>query len=330
MREWIVELLSDPEPSESLTVDSFSRLKLIHRGLGTDLHLVRKTWTGELYALKSVFKNMFADASKALTERNALMKANCPFVVTLHATFQSDQAFHLLLDFVECGTLRDALASSIPLHQRKLYLFEIAIALADLHAIGIVYRNLATDHILIGRDGHVKLVDFSLAYDSSGEAPAIVSAPLTPYSAPEQVMRHRQSFAVDWWAFGVVAFEVFLGRKPFEGALTQDMIASTARAVTNIQIASFLSGLLQRDPEKRLGSAAEEEILAHPVFAGLKREKALAKKYVPEFVPEEVVLEEPVVREKQGEGLVMPGFSWNEDTFASFQSVESFPSLTLL
>jgi serine/threonine protein kinase len=316
MQQWIVELLSDPEPSEILTTDSFTRLKLIHTSLTSEIFLVRKTATNELYALKSIYKSNSLDSVKALTERNALMKASSPFVVSLHATFQSESAFHLLLDFIPCGTLRTVLLARAPLAvaQAKLYLFEIALALGHLHGLGIVYRNLAPEHVLIDREGHTRLADLSRAYDAGA---GTCDTYVTPYSAPEQCLRQRLAPAADWWAFGVLAFELFVGRRPLDGAAQPKMPPAT-----DARVAAFVAALLQRDPARRLASV--EEVTAHPVFAGFKAERALLRGYAPEFVPEEEIFDDCPECERQGSGLLMPGFSWNEDTFASFGS---FPAL---
>jgi hypothetical protein len=112
MRQWIVALLADPELCESLTLDSFDKLKLIHDGLLSRVYLVRKKSSGRLHVLKSILKSASFQGSKALRERSALMKSNCPFIVKLHATFQTDRDFYIKdLNILPFKTPHDAAES---------------------------------------------------------------------------------------------------------------------------------------------------------------------------------------------------------------------------
>jgi serine/threonine protein kinase len=334
MQEWIVELLSEPVSRETLTLDSFEVLQCIYRGMRSEIFLVEQKATGDRFALKSMFKHVPALCSQALSERNVLMKAKCPFVLNLIASFQSDRAFHFVIDFLECGSLKDLFAARIPisLFQSKLYLCEISLALSHLHHVGFVYRNLMPEHVLVGRDGHIKLIDFSQACEPGNDHP---DHTLTPYSAPESVLKHTQGFGVDWWALGVLAFELFTGRPPFRGAsanvLGDTIVNGNAKIppATPIPVADFLSGLLQKNPPNRLGANDEAEIFGHELFTSFDRHKALEKAYQPELVPdppEFAETGEERFAEIEGKGVEMPGFSWNAKDLI-IQSVDSFPSL---
>jgi hypothetical protein len=92
-------------------------------------------------------------------------------------------------------------------------------------------------------------------------------------------------------------------------------------------VATFISGLLQKKPELRLGSASEEDIFNDEMFAEFERAKAINKQYAPQFVPDEV--DYPDVYESGSWSddeisFQMPGFSWDR-TDLSF-SLDSLPA----
>jgi serine/threonine protein kinase len=198
-----------------------------------------------------------------------------------------------------------------------LYLFECAIAISYL--LGIVYRNLRPEHVLIARDGHVTLIDFMETLDADGGTISSAEPEVRSYSAPDVLLKQSHGFAEDWWALGALAFELVVGAPPFGALSTRKMrhliVSGNVKvpAAIGFPLAAFISELLQKKPEARLGSASEADLFNHEIFAEFDREEAINKRYTPQFVPDEVELMEVYEGGSGSDDISfqMPGFSWD-------------------
>ncbi len=132
-------------------------------------------------------------------------------------------------------TIRDRLsAGPLPLADAVSMLRQIAGGLAHAHAAGVVHRDLKPANIMVGPDGHVRILDFGLARQSStdgstasrlttdGETLGTVA-----YMAPEQFRGEPADAAADVWALGVTLYEMLTGVRPFRG----DTVVSTMHAI---------------------------------------------------------------------------------------------------
>jgi len=87
-----------------------------------------------------------------------------------------------------------------------------------LHDCGVIYRDLKLDNVLIGADGHVKIADFGMCKENITDAKLTRTFCGTPdYIAPEIVLYKPYGKSVDYWALGVMVYEMLLGRPPFDG-----------------------------------------------------------------------------------------------------------------
>lgn len=212
----------------------------------------------------------------------------------------------------------------------RFYVAEIICALEKLHALGIVYRDLKPENILIQQSGHLTLTDFDLSralvkstrhldvvYDpeptkqktlkktknarvapvsrrklsltSNGErANSFVGT--EEYISPEVVRGDGHEFAVDWWALGILAFEMLYGTTPFRGKNKKD----TFRRIIMMQpefigrpstLTDLIGKLLEKEPTRRLGYRRGAcEIKEHPFFHGLRWD-LLTELSRPPFLP---------------------------------------------
>jgi eukaryotic-like serine/threonine-protein kinase len=144
---------------------------------------------------------------------------------------------------------------------------QVATALAALHSIGRVHRDLKPDNVLVERDGRVVLLDFGLAFvvGEEGEEGKAIGTP--GFMAPEQIRGERCTPAVDWYAFGAVLYLLLYGSPPYSGD-----VASLARIARGGEpdphpmpepglemLADLAARLLHPEPEHRPGA---DEVLA--------------------------------------------------------------------
>jgi ribosomal protein S6 kinase alpha-5 len=136
--------------------------------------LVRKTGggqdNGKLYAMKVLKKATIVQKAKTTehirTERQVLASVRqSPFLVTLYYAFQTDAKLHLILEYIRGGELFTHLFKREHFQEQEVrfYTAEIVCALEHLHAIGVIYRDIKLENILLDQDGHVCLCDFGLS-----------------------------------------------------------------------------------------------------------------------------------------------------------------------
>lgn len=141
-------------------------------------------------------------------------------------------------------------------------LVELLQALAYLHQRGILHRDLKPANVLVSGEGVVKVMDFGLAL-SAMQKEEHVDGPIVGtllYLAPELLFEEPASTASDLYAVGVMAYELFVGRHPFQGADVTSMITRIATEVPDTtmlpaHLAATLNRLLAKKPEERYASA---------------------------------------------------------------------------
>ncbi|KAJ8412840.1 hypothetical protein AAFF_G00104220 [Aldrovandia affinis] len=102
------------------------------------------------------------------------------------------------------------------MQEERFYAAELICGLQFLHRNGVIHRDVKLDNVMLGGDGYIKIVDFGLCRDNMlGDKRANIFCGSEYYIAPEN---REYSFAVDWWSFGVLLFEMLTGRAPFHGA----------------------------------------------------------------------------------------------------------------
>jgi serine/threonine protein kinase len=226
-----------------------------------------------------------------IRERRILEKASSPFVVSLRFAFQTPAKFYLGLEYVQGGDLFRRMSSEtdrISDHDARLYIAEISLALDYLHQAGVVYRDLKPENVLICPDGHLKLTDFGLAKSIDAEEATTTFCGTPEYVAPEMVRREHYSYPIDWWALGILAFEMLFGVSPFVSSnrvrLYQLILNNPPVYPSGVDPVEmdFVSKLLNKNPKAR---GTLETLRGHPYWKGLDLDAVARKEVAPDFVP---------------------------------------------
>jgi ribosomal protein S6 kinase alpha-5 len=158
---------------EKVGMQNFELLKVLGTGAYGKVFLVRKRGgndNGKLYAMKVLKKASIVQKAKTTehikTERQVLASVRqSPFLVTLYYAFQTDAKLHLILEYIRGGELFTHLfkREHFSENEVKFYVGEITLALEHLHKLGIIYRDIKLENILLDQDGHICLCDFGLS-----------------------------------------------------------------------------------------------------------------------------------------------------------------------
>jgi non-specific serine/threonine protein kinase len=250
---------------------------------------------------------------RACAEREILDLLDHPFLPALYASFQTKTHICLITDYCPGGELF-LLLDKQPTKVLKedavrFFAAEVVVALEYLHCQGVIYRDLKPENVLLQDNGHVALTDFDLSCLTScrpqllipevsakkkqrknsktQQNPIFVAEPMRAsnsfvgteeYIAPEIITGQGHTSAVDWWALGILLYEMLYGYTPFRGKTRQKTFANILHKdlkfpgsiQASIAAKQLIYRLLHRDAKNRLGShEGASEIKRHPFFKGI-------------------------------------------------------------
>ncbi|KAJ3196472.1 Serine/threonine kinase [Irineochytrium annulatum] len=278
-------------------LDDFNFLAVLGKGNFGKVMLAEEKISKQLYAIKVLKKEFIIEndeVESTKSEKRVFLTANAerhPFLVNLHSCFQTESRIYFVMEYVSGGDLMWHIQHQQFSEKRaKYYACEVLLALEYFHKNNIVYRDLKLDNILLSLEGHIKIADYGLCKENMTFGSTTTTFCGTPeFMAPEILLEKPYGRAVDWWALGVLIYEMLLGQSPFKGddedqifeAILEDEI------VYPVNMAKDAVGLLQKDPTKRLGSGKgdAEDIKRHPYFKGVNWDEVLALKHPPPFYP---------------------------------------------
>ena len=238
---------------------------------------VRKT--GAVFALKQMQKKDIVDMGQVehiLQETQVLSEICHPFITNKYAGFATPCNLILLTEFCPGGDLFDQLYK----HKRftpadtRIFTQQVLLPLEYLHGMSIVHRDLKLENVLVSQDGALKLTDFGFAKKIQYRSWTLCGTP--EYLAPEIILEKGHSKAVDYWAFGVLFYEMLNGHSPFEA---EDHLATYQKILDgdvvypdgmDADAVDLVSKLLQKDISRRYGNLRDgcKDIKEHAFYAG--------------------------------------------------------------
>lgn len=275
--------LKAKEPAKEPSLKDFKLLAVLGRGNFGKVLLAETRATKKVVAVKILKKDMALQNEEVEALQNEkkvfvlASKANHPFLVRMHACFQTPGSVIFVMDYIIGGDLMSLIQRrrSFQPDQARFYCAEIVLALEFLHSQNIVYRDLKLDNVLLDRTGHIKVADYGLCKLGMGYGAITTTFCGTPeFMAPEILEDQKYGRAVDWWALGVLLYQMILGQSPFTGssdvAIFESILEDEVLYRPSLPRAtvSLLQRLLTRDHKLRIGGGPTdaEEVKAHEYF----------------------------------------------------------------
>tara|TARA_B110001452_G_scaffold193422_1_gene163396 strand:+ start:111 stop:1265 length:1155 start_codon:yes stop_codon:yes gene_type:complete len=301
-----------PEPLEDLAGKE-RRAQLKQRGISLgDLDVQRTIGQGtfgrvrfalldkEPVALKILKKHDIVKmqlTARSFKELDILLTLSHPFLVTLLAAFQTESCNYLLMPFLPGGELYDLLRRTrrFGTGPSRFYAAELASALTYMHARNVVCREIKPENLVLDTDGHMVLVDFGFCKRLDGPKGKTFTTCGTPeYLAPEIILSKGHGLCCDWWAFGILIFEMLHGEPPFTGErpmliygkILANKLKIPERVRRDDDVTDLIQRLLVSDQETRLGHGGASDVLAHAWFAEIDWAAVVRRGLTPPFVPE--------------------------------------------
>jgi len=188
----------------------------------------------------------------------------------------------------------------LPNNSARFYAAQLVMAMQYLHGEHIIYRDLNPENVLLDEQGYVKLVDFGFAKrvnldDMTAKTWTLCGTP--EYLAPEIIQSKGHGHLVDWWALGILIYEMLAGFPPFYDenpfGIYQRILQNKLELPRHFETHArdLIRKLLTADLSKRYGSSGGDEIKKHKWFRGLSfadlETKAIKAPFLPEVAGED-------------------------------------------
>lgn len=277
--------LEDVDQGVTLGTGSFGRVKL-----------VKYKPTGQYYALKMLKKQhviQLKQVEHIKSEKNIMAQIHHPNIVNFMGSCQDDAYLYIMMDYVQGGEFFTHLrkAGRFPNDTARFYAAQVILALSHLHDQDIIYRDLKPENLLLDKHGNCKVTDFGFAKKIDYKTWTLCGTP--EYLAPEIILSKGHNKAVDWWAVGVLIYEMLAGYPPFyhdEPLVVYQMILKCELKFPwhfDRQAKDLIKKLLQPDVTKRYGCMKNgvHDIKGHKWFKDVKWEELEAGNLTPPIQP---------------------------------------------
>lgn len=264
-----------------VTLEDLETVKVIGKGSGGVVQLVRHKWVGKLFALKVIQMNIQEEIRKQIVQELKINQSSqCPYIVVCYHSFYHNGAISLVLEYMDRGSLADVIKQVKTILEPYLAVAckQVLQGLVYLHnERHIIHRDIKPSNLLVNHKGEVKITDFGVSAmlpSSMGQRDTFVGT--YNYMSPERISGSSYDYSSDIWSLGLVVLECAIGRFPYIRSEDQQSAPSYFELLEAIvgspppsapsdqfspEFCSFISACIQKDPKDRWTSS---DLLSHP------------------------------------------------------------------
>ncbi|XP_077217580.1 MAP kinase kinase 6 [Tasmannia lanceolata] len=274
-------------PSDAKEIDfqflleDLETIKVIGKGSGGVVQLVRHKWEGTLFALKVIQMNIQETVRKQIVQELKINQASqCPHVVVCYHSFYQNGVISLVLEYMDRGSLADIVKQVKTILEPYLAVVckQVLKGLVYLHhERHVIHRDIKPSNLLVNHKGEVKITDFGVSVmlaSSMGQRDTFVGT--YNYMSPERISGSTYDYSSDIWSLGMVILECAIGRFPYLPPEQEEGWLSFYELLETIvdqpppsappdqfspEFCSFISACIQKDPRDRMSSL---DLLSHP------------------------------------------------------------------
>ncbi|KAJ3124833.1 camp-dependent protein kinase catalytic subunit [Physocladia obscura] len=332
MKELAINTLQEMNRKE-FNIQDFNIKKTLGTGSFGRVHLVKLKTTGTYFALKALRKSdviKMHQVEHILNEKRILSVLDMPFLVGMLTAFQDAGHLYFVLEYIQGGELFTFLrrCGRFETGMARLYAAEVTLAFEYLHLRHIVYRDLKPENLLIDAKGHIKITDFGFAKLIKDDQTWTLCG--TPdYLAPEIIKAKGYGKSVDWWALGILIYEMIAGFPPFTDddniKLFEKIIACKLRFPEGFdkKAKNLCKCLLTPDLSKRFGNLRKgaADVKTHEWFEPIDWDRLIRLDIQTPYVPKLAGESDTSNFETYDENFAPYGATGHDnykDTFANF------------
>jgi len=251
------------------------------------------------FAMKGISKGYVVKTGMqraTMVEKTALMVTNSSFLVELYETYNGAQSFYFLMEACLGGEVfstykRKGFSGSEP--HAKFYIGCLVLALDHLHQRHIISRGVRPEECVLDSEGRMKFCDLGLCKFTIHKTYTTCGTP--DYFAPEVIASIGHHAPYDWWAAGVMLYELMAGSPPFESAYPMQIYSKVMKGIGKIEfspkckgnVGTLIKALMEKEPNKRLPMlpGGIENIQRHKWYSGFRWEKLADGTLDPPYAP---------------------------------------------
>ena len=255
-----------------------------------------------IFAMKEMSKakiSLKKSIKSVANERKFLEQFDFNLLCNMYYAFQDDETLYIIMDYLSGGDLRYLIC-------RRNYFTEletkfiaacITLNLNYIHEKNIIHRDLKPENLVFGSNGYLHLTDFGIALEYHRGDKGVRSASGTPgYMAPEAITNKRQEFSVDYFALGVIVYELMMDERRYLGKNRKEIKEQMFNIEIKLDkddlpeewkdenIIDFINKLLERKKKNRLGYNTDIEVKEHPWFKDIPWEQIENMTYDSPFI----------------------------------------------